>query len=59
MAEENIVPPSEHPVKIRWLNAAVEQSSTIQKPVAQHPQMPAIKTNKVTAPSVVTKTRTK
>ncbi|CAF3177737.1 unnamed protein product [Rotaria socialis] len=59
MTDENIVPPSEHPVKIRWLNAAVEQSSTIQKPVAQHPQMPAIKTNKVTAPSVVTKTRTK
>ncbi|CAF3611090.1 unnamed protein product [Rotaria socialis] len=58
MTDENIVPPSEHPVKIRWLNAA-EQSSTIQKPVAQHPQMPAIKTNKVTAPSVVTKTRTK
>ncbi|CAF4925726.1 unnamed protein product, partial [Rotaria socialis] len=53
MTDENIVPPSEHPVKIRWLNAAVEQSSTIQKPVAQHPQMPAIKTNKVTAPSVV------
>jgi hypothetical protein len=22
MTEENIVPPSEHPVRIRWLNAA-------------------------------------
>ncbi|CAF0754649.1 unnamed protein product [Rotaria sordida] len=58
MTEENIVPPSEEPVRIRWLNAA-EQNSTIQKPIAQHPQIPTIKTNKVTAPSVVNKARTK
>jgi hypothetical protein len=37
----------------------VEQNSTIQKPVAQHPQIPTIKTNKVTAPSVISKARTK
>jgi hypothetical protein len=58
MTEENLVPPSEEPVRIRWLNAA-EQNSAIQKPVAQHPQIPTIKTNKVTAPSVISKIRTK
>ncbi|CAF3335322.1 unnamed protein product [Rotaria sp. Silwood1] len=58
MTEENIIPPGEHPVRIRWLNAA-EQNSAIQKPIAQHPQIPTIKTNKVTAPSVVNKARTK
>ncbi|UJR26123.1 hypothetical protein I4U23_007469 [Adineta vaga] len=58
MTEENLIPPSEHPVRIRWLNAA-DQNPTIQKPVAQHPSTPAIKMNKVTAPSVLTKARTK
>ncbi len=37
----------------------IEQNPTIQKPVAQHPQIPTIKTNKVTAPSVVGKAQTK
>ncbi|CAF1277648.1 unnamed protein product [Adineta steineri] len=58
MTDENIIPPSDHPVRIRWLNAA-EQNSMIQKPVAQHPQTPAIKMNKNTAPSVMNKARTK
>jgi hypothetical protein len=31
----------------------------IQKPVAQYPQTPAVKINKVTAPSVINKARTK
>jgi hypothetical protein len=58
MTEENIVPPSEQPVRIRWLNAA-EQNPTLQKPIAQYPQTPAVKINKVTAPSVINKIRTK
>jgi hypothetical protein len=75
MTEENIVPPSEQPVRIRWLNAAgnfksresldfvfcffLEQNPTLQKPIAQYPQTPAVKINKVTAPSVINKIRTK
>lgn len=55
MTEQNLIPPSEEPVKIRWLNAA-EQNPTIPKPIAQHVQ---IKTNKQTAPSVINKPRTK
>ncbi|CAF0778449.1 unnamed protein product [Adineta ricciae] len=58
MMEENLIPPSEHPVRIRWLNA-VEQHPAIPKPVAQHPQTPAIKMNKMTAPSGISKARTK
>ncbi|CAF1558461.1 unnamed protein product, partial [Adineta steineri] len=58
MTDENIIPPSDQPVRIRWLNAA-EQNPMIQKPVAQHPQTPAIKMNKNTAPSVMNKARTK
>lgn len=73
MAEENLIPPSEQPVRIRWLNAAgmsssftillttrvvlfIEQNAAIQKPI---PQTPAVKINKVTAPSVMSKPRTK
>jgi hypothetical protein len=75
MTEEHIVPPAEQPIRIRWLNAAgkvqspntsmtslrilIEQNPTIQKPVAQHPSTPAIKMNKVTAPSVMNKAKTK
>ena len=73
MTEENLIPPSEQPVRIRWLNAAgisfslivspivrlfssLEQTAAIQKPI---PQTPAVKTTKVTAPSVISKPRTK
>lgn len=71
MTEENLIPPSEEPVRIRWLNAAgislsllcnltkdfiLEQNAALQRPIAQ---TPTVKTNKVTAPSVISKPRTK
>jgi hypothetical protein len=37
----------------------VDQNPTLQKPIAQHPPTSAVKINKVTAPSVINKTRTK
>lgn len=54
MTEENMIPPSDEPVRIRWLNAA-EQNQSVAKPVPQHPSVPTIKTTKVPTNKVRTK----